>query len=1338
MRMLAAALTGLAMVFIGGVAPPSVMTTPPGPVQAVEGEDSPVATPHVDRVRYPDSVLGSGWQVSSDRAVTSAGDATGLHVLVAERSDAYHWRTAATLAIPGIEADQWVGQLCVTGSGRRAVVVYAPRTFTNRAVLMAQGAFSAVVDLDTGDVTRLPERVTLAYFNPTCGAGEVAMLSRLEESAEVGVPAKTWLGVVDTQSARVSQEVYAQGQLTSAVPVAERIVAVKGYGLVEVDADGEVHELAQLGGQPFRLLPDGDSGLAFQVARGDSVDLARLAHGRVRTVATAPLGSVKLRPGAGGEVFVAGARASQRVGRELRAPWRVIDALPDSDISTEGKLVVERSVTGWEAAGRLALGPADEPIRPVRIVARLADSQTVAADPLGFTVEPAVTASRTELAPRWWGGPAAGSPDDGGGVMTDPSTVPWDPIRACAVPRNHPEIQVYQPSAEQVEWAANLAVRGQLDVQRPANWLNSGLPSYSPQGYFSPLSLSGGGNVPAQIYLGVLAQESNLWQASWRVVDAMAGNALNSSGFYGIHWENPDPTTIDWSQHDCGYGAAQLTTGMHMDDTDEVVNGVLMTYTKQKAAVIDYATNIAAGLRILQSKWNETRNAGLIANDGNPQYLENWWLAIWAYNTGFYPDQGGGQPWGLGWSNNPASPLYPADRQMFLTAPLDHPDVDPPDQVGYDNAKHPNHWSYPERVIGWAYHSLIRWDYESQSYDDTYLPAEFTISTSEAQPDTFTFCVEQINECDPDASYEPGDFPGYPPGPCLRDDLMCWWNTSVDWLPPGWQDCGDGCGVEDRRFTTVEPRPLASSIYSAQCSTAGLPQSAEVITTIDHSSAVGPNGCVESWTDGGTFDLRFDPYVKPDSEVIYPAKVDLHQIGGGFGGHFFFAHSHSDANTPMKVTGTYTPAARFDGWVRVLVHLPDHGARTQQAHYRIHTGNSRYGDNDGVVDRYIPMRRMEHSWINLGTYEFDNSGEQYVELSNITQDGLGLDNVTWDALAFVPFTQKPDHFVVAIGDSYISGEGAGDYYVESDNNHGTYRWNACRRSKNAWPRQLILPGSGDSIGELADTNTPTVDLQFVACSGARANQLLATSPPSYWSHSTFEPDASGQNREINQLESGVLTSDTTLVLLSIGGNDAGFGDVITECALTSCASPQREQEIRQQLSAVQSQIRQVIDTIHAKAENATIVLAGYPMLFSEDIYSDPLHVGMCEITILGVTFGFTEEEAMMLNSLAHDFRDFQKQTVLTAETTGIDVMFVDLANRFGSHGVCPSAIGGSEEKINFVVLGPNGDGDDTLPSRESFHPKVSGQLQYAGAIADRLACADSCAGMAPGDLSVRR
>ncbi|GIJ39495.1 golvesin C-terminal-like domain-containing protein [Micromonospora andamanensis] len=1315
-----AVLVPLAPASSAASAAPSTAVPDPAPPQPPQA--APLAP---DRVLDPDRRLGKSWRRSADRVMTTSADETGLHILVADADAAYQWRTVTTLAEPGVATDQWVGQACLTGSGRTAVAVYAPRQFTNRETLSNAGAFAAVVNLETGRVSKLPERYSLAYHNPGCGSGESVVLTRLELPAtpEAGAAARTVLTTLDTRRIGSGRQVITPGQVTSAIPVGQTIVAAKGDELVSLDRRGRLTTRARTAGTPFRLLPDGAGDVAFQVARAGTTDLVRYAGGELTTVASAPLGTVKLRPGADGRVFVVGGRSGARLaGRSLPTRWRSVDALPDSDVSRSGDLVVTRVRTGTEAAGPDGGAGDGRPDR-VAISAQLADGSDVA-----FSVAPTLRRAGRERTAA--AGGATGGSDGGTGARTsaadpDPATVPWDPDRSCAVPRNDENIQVYQPSREQMEWAANLAVRGQLTFQRPANWANNGLPAYAPQGMFPSLPLSGGGFVPAQVFLGILAQESNLLQASWHAVDGLAGNPLTSLGYYGLDLMSPDVTKINWAHTDCGYGVGQVTTGMKRSDTDQWITGVQWDYTKQRAVALDYATNAAAGLRILQDKWNTTRNAGLIANNGDPQYIENWWFAIWAYNTGFYP-QDGAQPWGVGWANNPSNPNFPPDRQMFLTAPLDVPTANPPidDDIGYDNAKHPNHWSYPERVMGFAYTSLRRYNYSTGNYSPTYSTA-LERNKFVAQPTRFTFCVPARNACDPATSQVPGGHPGEPAGPCTRDDLKCWWNGPVTWT-----DCAINCGLETRRYTTVEPRPYATAIYDSQCGRAGLPDNALVIDDIDSASALGPQGCARNHTRVGKFSFTYQGRPGPNGTTIYPGKVDTHQIGGGFGGHFWFAHSQASENSPHKVTGRWATTNRLNGWATVMVHLPDHGAHTQQAKYTINTGQ-------GVKTRYIPTRTEQHRWVKLGTYQFSNQAAQYVELTNITEDGKGVEDVAWDAVAFIPLAAKPRHFVVAMGDSYGSGEGAGGYYGETDNNYGSESWNACRRTDRSWQMLTRLPGSSSSIKDRVAAHDPNVDFQFVSCSGATAAKMRGTATPSHWQAPSqpigdYHEQAEGQFREMSQIESGALDNNTTLVLLSAGGNDANFSGTMTHCAIESCDTASYETTVRQRIDNSQSQVRQLIDAVAARAPNATIMLVGYPRLFAD------YHQDQC-------VFGrYSSGEMSMVNRLALHMRDGQRQMVDQARAAGRRVQFTDMVEGLLDHGTCRKYDTTHDilvpDDINSVVAGPTGGGDfrmiegddyatcvgwitgglNTCISRASFHPKDTGNVTYANAVTARL------------------
>src|SRR5262245_39089615 len=88
----------------------------------------------------------------------------------------------------------------------------------------------------------------------------------------------------------------------------------------------------------------------------------------------------------------------------------------------------------------------------------------------------------------------------------------------------------------------------------------------------------------------------------------------------------------------------------------------------------------------------------------------------------------------------------------------------------------------------------------------------------------------------------------------------------------------------------------------------------------------------------------------------------------------------------------------------------------------------------------------------------------------------------------------------ALGDSYSSGVGSRSYYSDSG---------ACYRSPLAYPVR--------TAARLGAT------LTLAACSGARVADV--------------------QNNQLGSLNAG-----TTHVTVSVGGNDAGFVSVITQCA----------------------------------------------------------------------------------------------------------------------------------------------------------------------------------------------
>ncbi|MEV0269730.1 hypothetical protein AB0H43_13200 [Hamadaea sp. NPDC050747] len=1279
--------------------------TAPGETSAVIRSDVDPA----DRAR----ILGKRWRSSTDLAWTTSGDATGFHLLIARASDGYAWRTAATLAEPGFDTDMWIGNACVTASGRRAVIVYAPRSFTNRADLFDRGGFTAVVDLTTGVVTKLARLSTLAYFNPGCGAGETAVLTQLSGDTDdaAKTPVRTRLTVVDTATATMRVPVMVPGELTSAVATQTGIVAAASGQIVSISSTGQTSAAAATSGVPFHLTTDSAGGVIYaERGQQDSMRLRRTVPGsgnRPVTLATGRLGKIGVAA-AGGKVYLTG--AAQQV-HPLPATVVRVDAPAGANISTQGQLAVTKTAWAGKTDPRLFPPDPDTP-RPVRIDAR----SLVTGQPITFGAGPANPATRAPALNPKLGGPGKQRQS----ITAATSTDPIDQDRWCSVPRNNRIFQVLQPKPRQVEWAIDQAVTGSLTVQRPSNWMNLGMRGYTPQGMFPSIGLLGGGRVHAQIMLGIAAQESNMWQASRLALPGVTGNPLIGN-FYGLDIYDDDLSDdwdVRWNEADCGYGVMQVTDGMRLAG-HEKPGETALSWDKQQAVAADFAANIAAGLQILQKKWNETRAAGLTVGNGDPAGLENWFFAVWAYNSGFHPNLGDGSPWGLGWANNPVNPRYPADRYPFM-------------ELTYDDAAHPQNWPYPEKVIGFAGHppelpeSAER---DSMTFVSGFRPAWWTNEAYRlsAKPAIDQFC-STVNDCYPGQLYTPNDpgdpddpddgTIGEPAGPCSHKnangyfDLMCWWHQ-----PTQWKSDPVTTGRELLRFDPGYDYQADANSFPPKCHREDLPAGAMIVDD-EPASTPKMRPCNNLFTDAGTFTMSFPQ----DGTGHYRAKADLHQLGGGFNAHFWFSHTRraDDKAGSMNITGTWNFNQILNGWGRVMVHIPDHGAHTQQAKYEIDTGSG------FTADRYrvILQRIRSNTWVPLGAFRFN--GLPAVRLSTATQDGVGDEDIAWDAVAIQPLSAKPTNQIVALGDSYASGEGAGDenlpdypYYPETDfklkldNGADAYR-NVCHRSKNSWSRLAHMPDSTATIGLRADQWDSTMDYHLLACSGATTENLLPyySVPADQRPRNAFNRVGTGQYNELSQLDRGFLDASTTLVTLSIGGNDARFSDIIKECIYGAVpelgdpcyaatlagdtsslifASPER---IR---GPVKESIRTVLTEIHKRAPNAQILLMAYPRLFSDQ------DDHWCVDGINALEEDWLGEQATLIQS---EFVDLGQQM----RATGVPVRIGQPINDFLGRGVCASV-----PALNGIVLDKtDGEGEGEFASQQSFHPNLLGAITYAG------------------------
>jgi lysophospholipase L1-like esterase len=221
---------------------------------------------------------------------------------------------------------------------------------------------------------------------------------------------------------------------------------------------------------------------------------------------------------------------------------------------------------------------------------------------------------------------------------------------------------------------------------------------------------------------------------------------------------------------------------------------------------------------------------------------------------------------------------------------------------------------------------------------------------------------------------------------------------------------------------------------------------------------------------------------------------------------------------------------------------------------------------------------------------------------------------------------------VDLGDSYASGVGTRTFYSESG---------SCKRSPEAYGPKIAAARG--------------YTLSFQACSGAKTTDVNA-----------------------NQL--GTLSSSTALVSIAIGGNDAGFSNVILNCALYyfTCGGA-----INEANSYIATKLGGVLDTtynnIRSRATTAHVVVIGYPHLFTDT-------GSTCNANFL------TGSNEKKLNETGDKL-----DAVVKARAEAHGFTFVDPRSAFKAHEVCAS-----EEWLN----------GQSNPLEESYHPNVKGQKEF--------------------------
>lgn len=199
---------------------------------------------------------------------------------------------------------------------------------------------------------------------------------------------------------------------------------------------------------------------------------------------------------------------------------------------------------------------------------------------------------------------------------------------------------------------------------------------------------------------------------------------------------------------------------------------------------------------------------------------------------------------------------------------------------------------------------------------------------------------------------------------------------------------------------------------------------------------------------------------------------------------------------------------------------------------------------------------------------------------------------------------------VALGDSYSSGVGAGNYISSSG---------SCDRSPNAYSALW------------AAANQPASYVS-VACGGATTSSLVST-------------------------QLSALSASTTLVSFTIGGNDAGFSSVMKTCNLYFFSTSTCVNAINQAEANVRANLPGALDTvlsaIKADAPNATVVVLDYPRFY--DLSRSSSCLGLSTTDRTDIDQGIDLIDGLLQTAAAQN-----------------GAVFADVRGAFAGHEICDS------------------------------------------------------------------
>ncbi|MFI7672537.1 GDSL-type esterase/lipase family protein [Actinophytocola sp. NPDC049390] len=296
--------------------------------------------------------------------------------------------------------------------------------------------------------------------------------------------------------------------------------------------------------------------------------------------------------------------------------------------------------------------------------------------------------------------------------------------------------------------------------------------------------------------------------------------------------------------------------------------------------------------------------------------------------------------------------------------------------------------------------------------------------------------------------------------------------------------------------------------------------------------------------------------------------------------------------------------------------------------------------------------------------------------------------------------------IVAMGDSTISGEGAGDYETGTNGEKGNW----CHRSANASIFQVRVPGVEKAYN--------------LACSGAPSAQVGLGDVEQYTEIS-----------QAKQLARIAARNRVTAVVVASGANDdPAFSHVLDSCVqawagrelpCSQSVGPRWERRVDKMIPKLTNALRDIRTVMHNagyQRGDYSLVVQSYAAPVGTDVARGLQDLSGCPF--LSEDLRWVEEEAVPVLTAG----------VRTA-ARNVDARFLDLSRAGIGREACTSERDPDSEWFRRLAVEWNDlqhDDRATHALQESFHPNANGHEQFGQCLSEFLTSVDRAAACLPG------